>query len=521
MPFYKQLCSLAVLAVLATPGLALGQIHTDNDFLSSDYNTSTTNLAQIEFNVDYSNFDVFGDGFIVTSLPEAPNSDPGDTATTGVFISVNNDTQNPASGAAAMAAIVNTAMPAVGNGTANEDYKVTIDVFNSAATGIGGTQIGSTNYGYVGVNQSNTSTVQIQVMNQCDPCAPGEFNQPGQGMGLLITGDAGAAEDYFPLYGGAIYQARPGSSVQGALYDGDFNNGGIQNNTGLVTDAINEFWAANGFEFVDSDGNPNNDLNIFSGDSLFFSPDPNNPGAFLSGGSGQDRRYYAEFSPRTTGPVTHYGGGFETDPGFGPPDDNDGVFQDGIQNNRWATHEIYWVDGTLTYVIDGAPVQQITPVHDPVGTDENVFDPFSESGQVVLGFFDRFTSVSLNPEGANFIVFDNLVVETATAQDVPCVRCFIDGFTFTGPSEDSDFDDDADVDVADLLILQRGFGVGSTNAEGDTNFDNLVDATDQANVLNAFGAGELPSSGVSTVPEPASALLAWLVSLGLCLRRRN
>jgi len=214
MLVHKQLRSLAALIVLAAaPGVAFGQILTDSDFLASDWTSSTANLAQIDFNIDYSNHQIFpGSNFIVASLPEAPNTQPGDTATTGVFLSVNNDTLNPASGAAALAAIVHNTLN-VGNGTANEDYKVTIDVFNSAATGIGGTQIGSTNYGFVGVNQANTT---VQVLNQNAPGDTG--NLSGQGLGLLVTGDSGAAEDYFPWYGGALYPARPRTSIEGQLF---------------------------------------------------------------------------------------------------------------------------------------------------------------------------------------------------------------------------------------------------------------------------------------------------------------
>ncbi|MEM9354244.1 MAG: hypothetical protein AAGA92_14655 [Planctomycetota bacterium] len=218
----------------------------------------------------------------------------------------------------------------------------------------------------------------------------------------------------------------------------------------------------------------------------------------------------------TAGPITHY---------VGPPSPNDadsGNFDSGVPGNRWSVHELYWVDGVFTYVIDGLPVLEIDPEHDPVGANENVYDPFSESGFVVLGFWDRFSSIASGPAGANFIVYDNLLIEEATAREVPDIQLFVDKFIPLSSSPDPDFDQDGDIDVAEFLTLQRGFGIGTTNAEGDTDFDEDVDGDDLATVLLAFGAGELPATaGVELLPEPSAVWLGLLAGLPLLLRTRT
>ena len=57
-----------------------------------------------------------------------------------------------------------------------------------------------------------------------------------------------------------------------------------------------------------------------------------------------------------------------------------------IPYNQWATHELYWVDGTFTYVINNVPVLQITPDADGLNGDDNVLSAFSSAGTGVLGF---------------------------------------------------------------------------------------------------------------------------------------
>ncbi|MEM8944708.1 MAG: PQQ-dependent sugar dehydrogenase [Planctomycetota bacterium] len=83
---------------------------------------------------------------------------------------------------------------------------------------------------------------------------------------------------------------------------------------------------------------------------------------------------------------------------------------------------------------------------------------------------------------------------------------------------DADFDGDGDVDGSDFLILQRGFGVGSTLAEGDTNNDGVVDATDVANWESLY-AGGAPLSAGQQIPEP-STLLLLLIGVGATSLRR-
>ena len=72
---------------------------------------------------------------------------------------------------------------------------------------------------------------------------------------------------------------------------------------------------------------------------------------------------------------------------------------------------------------------------------------------------------------------------------------------------DADFDADGDVDLADLMTWQRGFGVGATQPEGDADFDGDVDADDLVVWQGSAGALGVGLAGVA-VPEPSAVLLA-------------
>ena len=85
---------------------------------------------------------------------------------------------------------------------------------------------------------------------------------------------------------------------------------------------------------------------------------------------------------------------------------------------------------------------------------------------------------------------------------------------------EGDFDSDSDVDGADFLIWQAGFGTigGATLATGDATGDGNVDGADflvwQAN----FGTG---TAAVIAVPEPASVALLIGAGISLAARRRK
>ena len=74
---------------------------------------------------------------------------------------------------------------------------------------------------------------------------------------------------------------------------------------------------------------------------------------------------------------------------------------------------------------------------------------------------------------------------------------------------EGDFDSDGDIDVADLIVWQRG---GSPDP---------FSASDLAIWQAAFGSGSAKSSAAQTVPEPSSLLLllAYLAG-GSCCRHR-
>ncbi|MBN1853137.1 MAG: hypothetical protein JW829_10455 [Pirellulales bacterium] len=105
---------------------------------------------------------------------------------------------------------------------------------------------------------------------------------------------------------------------------------------------------------------------------------------------------------------------------------------------------------------------------------------------------------------------------------------FFDGIVeyVTGVETNADFDGDGDVDGADFLSWQLGFGMASpTHANGDANFDGQVDATDIGIWKSQFGTtgGSSGLGSTAAVPEPATAMLgclALLLGVGLIWIRR-
>ena len=520
---HKSLSMLFACVFACSATLTYGQVFTDDDFLAADYTTSGIGTIQdIVFNVDYSAIDVFGDGFLTANIPEAPNSSGG-AATTGVFITVNNDSiALGGSGVESFASISPTlANVNVGLGTATEDYVMQVDVWHSTGTGTddGAGNLdftGTTNYSLVGINQSNT-TVRIQENNSAATA--------GQGVTLAITADGGAAEDYLPHYGGAGYRLREGIGANVAGDGTNFRSGQGDNPdlvTGLAGDAINQAWIDTGLGYAyQTAANPAVDddleLNQFTGNAAFFAPNPANPDGFFANGSGSDRTYFVDeglvnhddpqvVTAALTPPAFQLGNGFN---GGGQP------------YNRWATHRVYYIDETVTYTIEYTDENGVASgeeivvleklINDPtdVGAD-TVFDDTSDSGSVVLGFWDRFGgSIALSPEGANFVVYDNLSVSAANPGDAPTLASTIAAFI---PGQEGDYDFDGDVDSDDYFAWLRSDG---TAADPDaTGKSGLGFAAWRDN----YGTGVLAAT--AAVPEPTSLVLLLGLSAGLLARRR-
>ena len=81
-----------------------------------------------------------------------------------------------------------------------------------------------------------------------------------------------------------------------------------------------------------------------------------------------------------------------------------------------------------------------------------------------------------------------------------------------------DFDEDGDVDEDDLMSWSSGYNASglATRADGDSNGDGMVNGIDLL-VWQQTYTGSVTT--VTSVPEPASALLAVLFPLHLCVRR--
>jgi hypothetical protein len=144
-----------------------------------------------------------------------------------------------------------------------------------------------------------------------------------------------------------------------------------------------------------------------------------------------------------------------------------------------------------------------------------------------------FIAASTNTEAApnvtaalgdvrHFRVFHQPTNGLFTAAGIGSMR--LDNITASGgAADDADFDQDGDVDGADLLQWQRGVGVGTTQVAGDADGDGSVDGDDLAIWKSQF-AGAGTASAATAVPEPAG----WIVAAGLAgavqsldRRRRN
>lgn len=86
----------------------------------------------------------------------------------------------------------------------------------------------------------------------------------------------------------------------------------------------------------------------------------------------------------------------------------------------------------------------------------------------------------------------------------------------------ADFDEDGDVDNADLAAWRNGYGTNGSaeHYHGDADGDSDVDGDDFLVWQKQFGNGVPATTAVAAVPEPTTILLATLAALALTARRR-
>lgn len=138
----------------------------------------------------------------------------------------------------------------------------------------------------------------------------------------------------------------------------------------------------------------------------------------------------------------------------------------------------------------------------------------NQTTQAVTGFFENGTSNKLYEEGAT--VLDTGFHGQVTISYVGGTGNDVVLNLLASPLARADFDEDGDVDGADFLAWQRGFGTTPPTA-GDADGNGVVDASDLAIWKQEFGTGVSAGTSLAgaVVPEPGA--LQLLVSAGLAL----
>jgi hypothetical protein len=185
---------------------------------------------------------------------------------------------------------------------------------------------------------------------------------------------------------------------------------------------------------------------------------------------------------------------------------------DRVRDIKVLDDMIYWTDRDTRLVqrqrLDGL---QRETLHGPAGLVlPHGLALDSSSGRLYVADADGAQVVIGDLDGAG----STLPIAASGLQNPWDVDLFMEG----PPKPSADFDNDGDVDGADLLAWQRGVGIndGATRAQGDANNDGAVDAADLAEWSRSFG--ESPQL-VGTIPEPTTIALVGLAVLPIAHRR--
>jgi len=129
------------------------------------------------------------------------------------------------------------------------------------------------------------------------------------------------------------------------------------------------------------------------------------------------------------------------------------------------------------------------------------------------------TSPAIDVGDPSFVSLPNYDQRGFAFERIVGGRIDIGAFESESDAASADFDSDGDVDGADFLTWQRGFGtMPVVHAEGDANVDAVVDVVDLAVWQNLFGTSEAPPLVAGVVGSGQSAVgSAALIDAALAL----
>lgn len=138
-------------------------------------------------------------------------------------------------------------------------------------------------------------------------------------------------------------------------------------------------------------------------------------------------------------------------------------------------------------------------------------------------FIQSLDSSDFAPQPEVFLV-TNVFISGLSDADAINLASFTQTFSQTGPAVTpftADFDEDGDVDAADLAKWKLGFGVklDATHMQGDADGDADVDGADFLTWQRQLGSATT-ATATAAVPEPATLFLLVLGALAILLRLR-